>query len=130
MPEQGESLMRKDLGRFDLHKFVMRNADGKKIEPWKKQGAYAWEWLRNDSALLGLTREEEATFSHIEKDSRIYINDNLLQNRTADLAIFYSNVDGNKFDLVSRLVPKTVKEGDKVKLIIMGCCSIVDVKKK
>jgi hypothetical protein len=134
MPEAGESLMREDLGVMPMVKFqLVYHKGGKKpyvIEPWKGQEAEITEWYRNDSAMSARrVRNEEAAFTVIAKDSPVYINDSLIQDKTHDLAIFHSSVDGDKFDVAARLVPKNIKPTDRVKLTILGCCSIINVEK-
>jgi len=138
MPKQGEALQRKDLGVATITKFRIECYEGRNkpyvIEPWKGKGAEITEWFRNDSAIFSRrTRTEEATFLGFEENSRVYINDNLVHDKTMDLAKFSSDVDGNKFDVAKRLalldVPN-LKFGDRVILEILGCCSLVGVKKK
>jgi hypothetical protein len=124
-----KSKMVKDLGRYDMHSMKFTNSQtGKQIIPWEGKAAFGYEWFRNESAFNGYCREESAIFSHIEKDARIYTNDMLLQDRTADLAIFFSSSSGEKFDVAARLVPK-LEQGDQVVLTILGCCSLISIKR-
>lgn len=124
----GQSLLEKRLGRLPIVSF--RLVHGKKvIEPWKGQAANIMEWMRNSSAMLGDTREEIATFVGIEKDSPIYFEDSLVADMKMDVARFSSEKDGRPYDLAARLVPRSIKPGDRVSLTILGCCSISNVTK-
>ena len=124
----GESLLEKRLGRLPLVSF--RLVHGKKIiEPWKGQDASILEWMRSSSAMLGDTREEIATFVGIEKDSPIYFEDSLVADMKLDIARFSSDKDGRPYDLAARLVPRSIKPGDRLRLSILGCCSIINVEK-
>lgn len=128
--KQSEQKLEKNLGRLPLVSFKIRQEDGTIIEPWKGKYAEILEWMRNISALLGSTREEIATLGRIEKDAPIYLEEAMVSGRNMDLARFYSEADGREYDVAARLVDKSIKVGDRVKLIILGCCSIANVEKE
>jgi hypothetical protein len=124
--KEGESPLVKRRGRGTIANFTL-TTHGKTIQPWKDKHAEIMEWLRNASAMLGDTREELATFYKIEKDSPVYYEDALQADRKMKLAYFTSEKDGRQYDVAARLLPKDINLGDRVKLTIMGCCSIINV---
>jgi hypothetical protein len=125
----GESHLVNKLGRFSMRRFqLVDRKTGKVFEPWQRKATEHWEWLRNDSALLMQAREEIATYGYIEKNAPIKINDYILPDIHANLAIFYSDKDGRPYDLAERLVPSNIKPGNRVRLTVLGCCSVIDVK--
>lgn len=122
----GDSPFIKRKGKAPIVKFKL--VQGKKeIEPWKGKDANVMEWMRNSSAMLGDLREELATFWKIEKDSPVYYEDSMKADYKMDMAYFTSEKDGRSFDVAARLLDKRIKVGDRVKLEILGCCSIIDV---
>lgn len=125
----GESAHVKHLGVLPLVKFKI--IQGKKeIEPWKGEAASILEWMRNSSAMLGHVREETGMFWKVEKDSPIYFEDSMVGgDMKMDIAFFSSDKDGQHYNIAERLVPRSIKPGDRVKLSIMGCCSIIDIRK-
>ena len=127
--KEGETPLVKRKGRGVIAKFTL--VHGKEvIEPWKGKDAEVMEWMRNASAMLGDLREEMAVFWKTEKGD-IYYEDSLVPNKTMLKAFFTSDVDGRPYDVAARLVEDTgIKPGDRVKLTIMGCCSIISVNKE
>jgi hypothetical protein len=128
-PTAGQSLLEKKLGTLTLVKFKIIQGDGKEIEPWKGQAANVMEWMRNSSAMIGETREEIANYWKIEKDTPVYFEDSLISNTKMDHAWFTSEKDGRQYNLAERLVPRAIQPGDRVRLTILGCCSISNVEK-
>ncbi len=120
--------MVKHRGRGTIANFTIKQGNGKIIEPWKGKNAEVMEWVRNSSVLLGDTREELGTFWKTEKGP-IYYQDSMQADKTMNKAFFTSELDGREYDVAARLLDKSIKMGDKVKLTIMGCCSIIDVDK-
>lgn len=125
--EVGQSALQKHKGRGTIVKFKI--IQGKEeIEPWKGKDADVMEWMRNSSAMLGDRREEYASFWKKEEDD-IYYEDSQVPNRKMMKAYFASEVNGRPYDVAARLLDKNIKIGDRVKLTIMGCCSVIDVEK-
>ena len=127
--QAGESLLENKLGKLPLVKFKIIQGNGKEIEPWKGQAANIMEWMRNSSAMLGEVREEIASYWKIEKDTPVYFEDSLVADTKMDHAWFTSEKDGRQYNLAERLVPRAVQPGDRVRLTILGCCSISNVEK-
>lgn len=126
--EVRESFHEKKLGVLPLVKFKI--VQGKKeIEPWKGKGAYIHEWLRHSSALLGIAREEDASYFAIEKDAEVQIEDAKVPDMKIDVALFASHKDGHHYNVAARLVPSNIQPGDSCRLHILGCCSIINVEK-
>jgi hypothetical protein len=103
--------------------------NGKEIEPWLGKSAEIMEWMRNSSALLGQLREEIATFWKVQKDDMVYFEDSLQADKKMEMAYFTSEKDGQEYNVAKRLLNKDIKIGDRVRLEILGCCSIIDVEK-
>lgn len=126
--KKGESLKSERLGKLPLIKFKLIQ-HGKELEPWRGKSADIMEWMRNSSAMLGEMREEDATFWKVEKDAPVYFEDGMVPDRKMDQAYFSSEKDGRVYNLAERLVPRQLKPGDRIKLTILGCCSIINVNK-
>ena len=127
--EVGESPHTKQKGTVPIVTFKLIQ-HGKEIEPWKGKRANIMEWMRNASAMLGDIREEAATFWRIDKDAPVYYEDSMRPNWKMDMAFFSAERDGREYNVAARLIDRGIKPGDRVKLTIMGCCSIIDVEKE
>lgn len=123
--EIGNSPFVKRKGKVPIVKFKLIKGK-EEIEPWKGKDANVLEWMRNSSAILGDLREELATFWKIEKDAPVYFEDSMKADIKMDMAYFTAEKDGRSYDVASRLLDKRLKVGDRVKLTIMGCCSLID----
>ena len=124
----GESPFTKRKGTFPIVTFKLIQ-HGKEIEPWKGKKANVMEWMRNSSAMLGEIREEIATFWRIDKNVPVYYEEAMRPDSTMNMAFFTAERDGKEYNVAARLLDKRIKVGDRVKLTIMGCCSIIQVTK-
>lgn len=87
---------------------------------WKDKKAKKSEWLRDEeSAKKGQTRVEEAEFGSIGP----HPDDPEL----GEVAMFYSNKSGKRYDIAARLAPTGMEGRQPVKLTVLGCCSIVGI---
>lgn len=87
---------------------------------WKGRRVKPYEWLRDEaSARKGQIREEEAEYAgvimHEEGEA------------LGRVATFFSDKTGKRYDCAERLAPKGLVKGDRVHLVILGCCSIAKI---
>ena len=125
--KEGESPLVKRKGKGVIANFTL-TSHGKTIQPWKNKRATIMEWFRNASAMLGEEREEMATLYKVEKQP-VYFEDAMQSDQVMDMAFFTSEVDGREYNVAKRLLDKDIKKGDRVWLDILGCCSIVNVRR-
>lgn len=132
----GQSPMIKEFEDPNLSSFTMTAKDpetGKYVtlKAWGGKKVPFHDWFRNLSALgAKRARKELATFTHIENMDHFFIDDAVIKRETAlPTAFFSSEVNGDKYNVAARRIPKNIKVGDRVELQLWGCCSIVGVKR-
>lgn len=118
---------------LEIRTFVLRTETGETIEPWKGvKDLHGWEWLREaPDAVLAKDREVlQATYVDIRKDIPVYIPSQHEPIAHYDIAVFQDDSDGRIYDIAKRLADrKKVKKYDKVTLYMLGCCTIINIKK-
>lgn len=99
------------------------------IKPWNgRKDVEFYEWFRNESALQGVVRKETGTFIEVLKDQPIYYTRPSVPEGIYDIAVFVSDVDGNKYDCGARLVEDLdLQKGERVEITLLGCCSLVNI---
>jgi hypothetical protein len=127
---------------MEIVTFIMRNAvkdkDGKVIgeriiHPWKSvRNLRGYEWLKEPEwAVLGEVREIPlATYIATREKEPVFLAGFEAPYTHQNIVIFQDDNNGRTYEIAERLAKtKKLKLGDKVRLEVLGCCSIMDIKK-